>query len=333
VKSSTVVLVSTLCLVTSSCKKADPAAAGAASASPGQAAPAAAAGSLSGFEGDLTIAATSAKEKRPIPPFNVTVKGAKMRFELPEGMEGAPKLGRHSYAIVDAPAKKLYTVVDEQKMVMVMDLDKMGEQLKEMKAKTPGADTSSKTPPKITKTGHSDTVAGISCEDWDIVSAKGEKGRVCVSNESASFLSIPSLGLQSEDLWAKEVFDGQHLPLRMVSYDAAGTEENRLEVTKIERKPVDDSVFAVPAGYRTMDFSQLMAGVQGMLSGLGGNKPGSGMPPFPTAMPSGMAMPPGMAMPSNLALPPGMKLPKNAAELMQQIQERAKAAGIKPPPQ
>jgi hypothetical protein len=31
-------------------------------------------------------------------------------------------------------------------------------------------------------------------------------------------------------------------------------------------------------------------------------------------------------------LPPGMKLPANAAEMMKEIQERAKAAGIKPPP-
>jgi hypothetical protein len=156
-----------------------------------------------------------------------------------------------------------------------------------------------------------DTVAGMSCEDWELVSAKG-RGRVCVSGEEASWLSMPSLGLPTEHLWAKELFDGKHLPLRMVGYDAAGAEENRLEVTKLERKPVPETTFAIPKGYRMMDFSQMMAGMQGMMNGMMGGAHGT----------AGMAS----------GLPPGMKLPANAAEMMKEIQERAKAAGIKPPP-
>ena len=95
VKIRTVVVVSTICLVVS-CKKSDPAAAGAASASPGQApgaAPAAAPGSFAGFEGDVTLLAKSNKERQPTPPIMLTVKGTNMRFDLPEGMDGAPKLG------------------------------------------------------------------------------------------------------------------------------------------------------------------------------------------------------------------------------------------------
>ena len=52
------------------------------------------------------------------------------------------------------------------------------------------------------------------------------------------------------------------------------------------------------------------------------------MPGMGSAMPPGMGMPPGM--PSGLALPPGVTLPKNAAEMLKQLQERAKAAGMKP---
>src|SRR5206468_9620494 len=127
------------------------------------------------FEGDLTILAKNAKERRAIPPITMTVKGTKMRFDIPEGMEGAPHMGGKNYAIVDAPAKKLYTVMDEQKMVMVMDLEKMAEQMKKMKVPgAPAEPSSGATPPKVTKTGHSDTVAGISCEDWDFTNAKGE---------------------------------------------------------------------------------------------------------------------------------------------------------------
>jgi hypothetical protein len=329
VKKRTLVLVSTILLATSCKKSGDAGAGGAASGAPAQAA---APGSLTGFEGDLTIQAKSAKERRAIPPITMTVKGTKMRFDIPEGMENAPHMGAgKNYAIVDAPAKKLYTVVDEQKMVMVMDLEKLGEQMKKMKVPgAPAEPASGGAPPKVTKTGHNDTVAGISCEDWDITNAKGERGRVCVSNEGASWLEMPTIGLPSENLWARELFDGRHLPLRMVGYDASGAEESRLEVTKIERKPVADSTFGIPAGYREMDFSQMMAGVQGMMAGMmgGAHRPGAGMP---MGMPSGLALPPGMAMPSALTLPNGVKLPKEAEEALKQLQERAKAAGMKPP--
>lgn len=330
-KERTLVLLSTILLATSCKKGGDATAGGAASGAPGQAA-AAAPGSLAGFEGDLSILAKNAKERRQIPPITMTVKGAKMRFDIPEGMEGAPHMGSgKNYAVVDAPAKKMFTVVDEQKMVMVMDLEKMGDQIKKMKLPgAPAEPSAGGTPPKVTKTGHTDTVAGISCEDWDITNAKGERGRVCVSNEGASWLEMPTLGLPSEHLWARELFDGKHLPLRMVGYDASGAEESRLEVTKIDRKPVPDSTFAIPAGYREMDFSQVMAGMTGMMAGMmgGGHAAGAGMP---MGMPSGLALPHGMAMPSGLTLPNGVKLPKEAEEALKQLQERAKAAGMKPP--
>jgi hypothetical protein len=332
VRTRHVVLLSTLCVVTS-CKKSDPAAAGAASGAAVQAA--ATAPSLSDFEGDITIVSKSAKEKRPVPPITLTVKGNKLRFDLPEGMEGAPKMGERAYAIADTTTKKLDVVVDEQKMIMEMDLASMGDQLKKMKPHNP-AEPETKTPPKVTKTGHTDTVAGMSCEDWDVTSERGERGRVCVASTSASWLSLPSLGLPSEQMWAKELFDGQHLPLRMIGYDAAGTEENRLEVTKLEKKPIADATFVLPAGYRTMDFTQMMAGVQGMLAGMGGPNHGAG-PVFPSALPPGLTLPPGMTLPQGMGVTPGMaqnaaQIRQNAAQLLKELQERAKAAGVKPPP-
>jgi len=318
VKKTAIVLFSTICLV-ASCKKSDPTAGAAGSAAP--LAAAVAPGSLGGFEGDITLSAKSVKEGRPAQEITMTVKGAKMRFDMPSGMAGAP-VGR-GYGIVSVPDKKLYMVVDQQKMVMVMDLDRLGEQMKKM---TPHASTttaSNETPPKVVKTGQKDTVAGMSCEEWDITNAKGERGRVCVAGESASWLTIPSLGLSNDQLWAKEIFDGQHFPLRMVGYDTAGKEENRLEVTKLARRTVSDAELEVPAGYRTMDFGQMMAGMEGMLAGMAGGTPGT--PGQIPAMPSGF--------PQGMTLPPGMKLPKNAAEAMKELEERAKAAGIRPPAQ
>lgn len=316
-----------MCFVVS-CKKSEPAPAppGAASAAPAEqpaapGAPAAAPGSLAGFEGDITLLTKSKKRSEPV-PITITVKGAKMRFDVPEDMEGAPKFGMHTHAIVNTAEKKAYTIVDEQKMVMVMDLDRFSEQMKKMKP-SGAAEAANEAPPKVTKTGHTDTIVGMKCEDWDLVSAKGNRGKVCVSEEEASFLSMPNIGTPADRLWAKELFDGKHFPLRMVSYDAAGTEETRLEVTKLERKAVPDAVFEIPPGYKVMDFGQMMAGMQGMVSGMMGGAHGS--PGMPSGLPPGLNLPPGMAMPSGM--------PKNAAQMLKELQERAKAAGIKPPPQ
>jgi hypothetical protein len=319
-----------IALIASCSKKSDAPSTGAAAGSSAVPLSAAAPTSLNDFEGDITVVSKSAKERRPIPPITLTVKGSKMRFDVPEGMEGAPHIGERAYAIVDTAVKKLDMVADEQKMVMEMDLGSMSEQLKKLHPdQKPEAEN--RTQAAVTKTGHMDTVAGIQCEDWEFKNEKGERGRVCVSSQSAAWLSIPSLGVPSEHLWAKELFDGQHLPLRMISYDSTGAEEDRLEVTKVERKPVLDSTFAIPAGYRTMDFTQMMTGMQGMMAGMMGSEHhGASVPGLPSALPPGVTLPPGIALPSGL--PPGVTLPKNAAEMMKQLQERAKAAGRPTPP-
>ena len=338
------------------CKKNEPAPGGSGTAgeSPAGGAVAAlgAAGALANFEGEIGLSAKSAKERKPIPPMTLTVKKTKFRFDVPEGIESGPRLGKQVHVILNAPEKKLFMVMDEQKMVMTMDLDKLGEQMKSFKA--PGAPAAPSQPanvepPKVTKTGHADTVAGYRCEDWDIVSAKGERAKVCVSSESASWFELPTIGLPTEHAWARELFDGHHLPLRLVGYDASGAEDGRLEITKIEKKPVADALFEIPAGYRTLDMGAMMKGLAGGMGGLlpgmmppGMMRPhgdpadpgsaGSGLPPG-VQLPPGMQLPPGLKLPPGVQMAPHMQMPANAAEMMKQMQERAKAAGIQPPPQ
>lgn len=300
-------------LLAASCgKKADTGSAGPAASAPSPTA--AAPTSLSDFEGDITVVSKSAKERRPVPPITLTVKGTKLRFDLPEGMEAAPHMGERAYAIADATTKKFDIVVDEKKMVMEMDLANMGEQLKKLHPQQ-NTEPDTKGKPTLTKSGHTETVAGIQCEDWQFTSAKGDHGSACVASQSAPWLPTSTLGLFSDEPWAKDLFDGQHLPLRVIGYDAAGTEDTRIEVTKIERKSVLDSTFAVPPEYRTMDFTRMMAGMEGLMGVMtGGAHPSGGMSASPSA------------------LPPGGALPKNAAEMLKQLGERAKPAGARAQP-
>ncbi len=132
------------------------------------------------------------------------MKGNKFRLNEPPGIEGAEKIG-NVYGIVDVDAKKAYAVLDQQKEVVAVDLNTIGDQVKAMKppgAKPkPGQAEPPKYPPKIEKTGKTDTVAGFNCEIWKISSTEpGDQSRadVCVSSQGVSWFHLPLTGAPAE---------------------------------------------------------------------------------------------------------------------------------------
>ncbi|MEO8877452.1 MAG: DUF4412 domain-containing protein [Polyangiaceae bacterium] len=264
---------------------------------------AASGGSLSGLEGEIDIAATAKDPGKPDKTVNVAmmVKGNKFRADLPSGIEGAEKLGK-IYGIVDSDAKKAYIVLDAQKEVIELDMNKVGDQIKSMKPTTtrsaaaPGQPEPAKYPPKITKTGKTDTVAGYSCEIWDIQNTEpGDKSKadVCVAQQGVSWFHIPLTGAPAEYAALGELMDGSHFPLRGVATGKDGvTEQGRVEVTKIDKKTLDANLFVPPPTYKVVDIQQAMAGFMsqmggpgaaGMMGGPGGaggfGGPGGHLPP------------------------------------------------------
>ena len=241
---------------------------------------------LNGFEGEIGVMVKGKGMKADNKPLNLTldVKSDKLRVDLPAGVEGAEQFGK-VYAIFDSPAKKLFIVLDDKKEVVVIDLNKSGEELKGMKpgGAHHGSPGTPPTPPKITKTGKTDKVAGLTCEIWSIenqdVNAK-EKGKVevCIAEQGASWFHIPMTGVPAEYSFMSEMMDGKHFPLRMVMFDAANAEEGRVEVTRIDKKPLDASVFIPPPTYQQMDMGQAIGAMMG--GGMGGGMGGRpGMPP------------------------------------------------------
>jgi hypothetical protein len=207
-----------------------------------------------GFEGEVTFVARSSAGAAALPPMTLMVKGALARLQLPEGATGVSKLVPRSFTVINAAENKLYTVVDEQKMIVVANPQGMAALLNKGKTDVAGAP-----PPKITKSARVATVAGTRCEEWDVAAADGSHGVACVSDERAPWLSMPSLGLGPSELWSRGIGEGKHLPLRMTSYDAEGTEQSHFEVTKLEKKPVPDALFTLPSGYRRIDMDQTLA--------------------------------------------------------------------------
>ncbi|HVU05023.1 MAG TPA: DUF4412 domain-containing protein [Polyangiaceae bacterium] len=336
-KTAFVAPIALLLSVNACSKKSDATnAAGSAAAPAGDTPALAALGALKGFEGEITVSVKSTKERKPVPPITIAVKGAKLRFDTPEGMENGARMAAGAHIIVDGPGKRMLAVVDEKKQVVVIGFDTFADQMKAFKVPgAPGApgEPSVDSPSRVTKTGKTDTVAGYKCEEWEAVNAKGEKAHICVAGEEASFFELPTLSLPAEHAWAKELFDGHHFPVRMIGYDTSGAEESRIEVTKLEKKPEPDALFEPPPGYQTMDMGAAMKGMMGALSQMGG-MPGMAPPGASGAVPGAFQLPPGVKLPPGMQVPnlQNMQLPAGAAEMMKQMQERAKAAGIQPPP-
>ena len=233
---------------------------------------------LNGFEGEIDAVIKEGGEAPK--PLAVLVKSGKLRFDVPETASQKSNLGAKAYVVVDSAAKKASMVSEAQRQVLVLDLNRGGEQLKGFMQGFKGMETPhapgaapQKAPPRVTKTGKFDTVAGYKCENWDVTTTYRES-TVCVAQEGASWFSLPTTGLPTEHAWMAELFDGKHFPLRFISYAEDGTtEKSRGEVTKIDKKGPAASAFEIPAGYRVIDLAQ-------MLQGFAGGMP-SGMPMMP----------------------------------------------------
>ena len=190
--------------------------------------------SWSGFEGELGLLAKSSTSHEPPKAIAVLVKGTKLRFDMPEGIGPSARFGKSVHVVMSTSEKRVFAVLDEKKQVVVVNLETLSEQMKGLRPPGAPPEPENTTPAKVTKTGHSDTVAGHTCEDWQVITAKGDKAVVCVANEGAAWFQLPTIGLPKEHAWARELFDGHHLPLRMIGYDKAGAESARLEITMLE---------------------------------------------------------------------------------------------------
>jgi len=207
------------------------------------------------FEGELTMTMTS--ESKPPETLTYKVKGQKMRFDMPAGQHHGPMGGEGGWALFDVASKKITSVSDAKKTAFVIDMNDP------MMTHAAAADA---TKPDVEKTGKTDSVAGYSCDIWKIKMKSGNTGEGCM----AKGIAFPAMGPQSA--WAREL--GDYFPLRFTETDATGKVKSKMEVTKIEKKSLDDSLFVVPAGYQTMSLDQMMKSM-----GAGGRMPGMPRPP------------------------------------------------------
>jgi hypothetical protein len=231
------------------------------------------------FEGQIDAVGKDNKPGATPTAFSFLVKGGNMRFAVPAAAQQkrappSPMFGEASYVIFDSANKKISVVSDAKKQAMVMDLNSLGgDGPLGAHKEPPPSGSPEKPPPKVTKTGKFDTVAGYKCEIWDVLNEK-MRGSLCVAQEDVSWFHLPETFMPREHLWMGELLDGKHLPLRFVELQDDGvTERKRVEVTKIDKRTLSPAEFEVPAGYQVIDLAQMAAAMSGMAGGRDGGMP------------------------------------------------------------
>lgn len=198
-----------------------------------------AAGAAQTFEGRVT-AQMSGGTNRPAADVLILVKGNKTRLESTMG-------GMPVAMLMDYQGGAITTLMESQKMYMRMDLRQAAAQM-------PGGGDAGTA--KITRTGRTETIAGITCEHILFESAKGQMD-ICAAKGMGFFGGGGSMGggrsasvPADVDRLMREFSDG-FFPLKMESV-AGQTRTQQFVVTKIERQTLDASLFTVPADYTQM---------------------------------------------------------------------------------
>lgn len=177
------------------------------------------------------------------------IKGDKARIERPRDD------GQSQGMIIDAKTKTMLMLFPGRKTYTEINLG--GERAENLSKLTEQYE--------VERTGKKDSVAGYSCEIWRIKDKDDRhlKSEVCVGKgfgRAASFWAEPR---KAQPSWMTELLNEGGFGLRSIHYDREGKESSRMEVTSIEKKAMDGSLFSAPADYKKLDAGPLMGGSAG----------------------------------------------------------------------
>jgi hypothetical protein len=191
-----------------------------------------------------------------------SIKGSRSRIETALAAGGS-EMG---VMLMDMNSGTQTMLIPQTKTYMIMKWGEAGDQFMQMAKKIGQPDDQPAKAPKITSTGKTETVAGFTCEHWligdqqdtDICLAKG-LGYFGFGGQGGGVLdklkNLPLNDKMKEQIDANPEFarfvEGGAFPLK-ISQIENGQSRTVMEVTAVERKSLDDSLFSVPAGYTEM---------------------------------------------------------------------------------
>lgn len=179
----------------------------------------------------------------------IRIKGSKARMDF--------KPETHS-SVIDLQAGKIYLVDHSAKQVMVMPL----AQMKAAMAMTGKAVAGGAGKTALKKTGNTKTINGYKCLEY--TGAPGGGGRMtCWMAEDVDTKEMEpfrDFAMSSAKVMGLEMVDQPKGMLIASETELTLMGENtrsRLEVQSVSREALDDAVFAIPAGYRTLELPAL----------------------------------------------------------------------------
>lgn len=174
----------------------------------------------------------------------MSIKGTQVRTDMAAE-------GHAMVMLLDGQTSTMTMLMAEQKMYMSMDMKAMGERMQGMKH-------DDHTPPKITALGTRETLAGRSCENFQVESEKS-KEEFCNAAGMGNILAPHSpmgRGAASplndlDNAAYRAYFKDGFFPLRVTDL-AGGNRKVVMEAMRVEPKALEASLFQVPAGYMEM---------------------------------------------------------------------------------
>ena len=203
-----------------------------------------------------------------------TTKGKSLR------MDGFGGGNRGGGMIIDGEKNRLIVLDASQKTAMVMtreDQERMRAMTEGMLAgrKKPAADKDL-TEPAITKTGRTETVAGVRCEWYHVVTDRKDQkqeGDACIGEVGfgifQALMNNPMMHSAQSNRWEhlrKMVSEGKGLVKATTIED--GKSYVSLELIKFERKSVPASTFEPPAGYKIQSMGDMLQKASGAMDQL-----------------------------------------------------------------
>ena len=214
------------------------------------------------FEGTITAKMMPGSE-RPM-EVHYAIKGPHMRVETQLAQDGVAT----GVVLMDLTAGTHTMLMPQTKTYMSMNQDSgKFKEMADAAAKISG-EASTGDLYKVTTTGQTETVAGYSCQHWLMGSKK--QTDVCLAKglgQTASVLDqLKTFGLDEQakaQIQANPEFlkfaENGAFPMKMSQIEN-GQSKTIMEVTNVERKTLDDSLFAVPSDYKKMEIPAMPGG-------------------------------------------------------------------------
>lgn len=168
-----------------------------------------------------------------------------------------PSPGQKASMIMDLGKEEMLILMPQQKMYMVQRLDSV----------TAAANEAAGEDFTFEKTGETEEILGYDCVKY-VSKTKDYTSDIWVTEELGRFVGLgnssnPMGGKKKSGpaaAWEKALAGKNFFPLRVVSRDAKGKEQFRLETVDVQKGAQPAALFAAPADYQKLDFGNMMKG-------------------------------------------------------------------------